>query len=233
MIRASTIIAVPLTALAALFLPGANVSAARPQQPTFSSRVDVVRVDVLVTENGRPLSGLHAEDFEVLDEGVPQQVELVGLERLPLNVVLAFDISASVAGTRLGQLRSASGVLLDELKPDDRAALVTFNHVVRLRSKLTTDLGAVRAALEQVQARGGTALIDGSYLALLSGDPDAARGLVIVFSDGFDTSRSGSRPMRSWTPQGGRGTWCTACRWRRRGSRRRSWAICRPPLEVG
>ncbi len=158
------------------------------QQPTFSSRVEVVRVDVLVTEGGRPVTGLRAADFEVLDNGVPQKVDLVGVERLPLDLVLAFDISGSVAGARLGQLRSASEVLLDELKDGDRVALVTFNHVVRLRTALTPVRDGVRAALEQVKAGGGTALYDGSYLALMTAEPSAARRLQIVFSDGLDTS---------------------------------------------
>ncbi len=157
------------------------------QQPTFTSGVEAVRVDVLVTENGRPVRGLHAGDFEVLDNGVRQQVDLVGLENVPLDLVLAFDISDSVAGTRLGQLRSASDVLFESLRAGDRAALVTFNYGVRLRSALTADLAAVRLALGQVRPTGSTALFDGSYLALLSGDPNAGRALLIVFSDGVDT----------------------------------------------
>jgi Ca-activated chloride channel homolog len=159
-----------------------------PRQPTFSARVDVVRVDVLVTDNGRPVTGLQASDFELLDNAVPQTIDLVDVERLPLDLVLAFDISASVAGTRLGQLRSASDVLLDELRENDRAALVTFNHLVRVRSDLTRVRDGIRDALEQVRAEGATALHDGTYLALMTAGDGAARRLQIVFSDGFDTA---------------------------------------------
>jgi len=159
----------------------------RTQQPTFSTRVEVVRVDVLVTENGRSVSGLKPADFEVADNGVPQKVDLVDVERLPLDLVLAFDISASVAGARLGQLRSASEVLLDELKDGDRVALVTFNQVVRLRSPLTAVRERVQAALEQVKADGSTALYDGSYLALMAVEQTSGRRLQIVFSDGLDS----------------------------------------------
>jgi len=159
----------------------------RAQQPTFSTRVEVVRVDVLVTENGRSVSGLKPADFEVADNGVPQKVDLVDVERLPLDLVLAFDISASVAGARLGQLRSASEVLLDELKKGDRVALVTFNQVVRLRSPLTAVREGVQAALEQLRADGSTALYDGSYLALMAVEQTSGRRLQIVFSDGLDS----------------------------------------------
>jgi hypothetical protein len=75
---------------------GATI-AASPQTPTFSSRLEVVRVDVLVTEDGRPVHGLKPADFDIRDEGVPQTVDIVSFEEIPLNVVLAMDISDSVS----------------------------------------------------------------------------------------------------------------------------------------
>ncbi len=167
-----------------------RTSAASPsdrQQPTFSASVEMVRVDVLVTRDGQPLRGLTADDFEVLDNGVPQQVNLVSAGQLPLDLVLAFDVSESVSGARLGQLRSASDVLLDELTRGDQVSLVTFNHMARVKSKFTADFGAIRAALERAQAQGGTALFDGTYLSLLASGRLAGRGLLIIFSDGLDT----------------------------------------------
>jgi Ca-activated chloride channel homolog len=158
------------------------------QPPIFSAAVAAVAVDVLVTENGQPLRGLRTSDFEIRDNGVLQQVDLVTEGRLSVDVILAFDTSDSVAGTRLGQLRSASGLLLDELKKGDRAALVTFSDTLRLPSTWTPDVGKVRSALETVRAHGGTALVDGVYLALTVGETSAGRGLAIVFSDGVDTS---------------------------------------------
>ena len=66
---------------AALSLQLASIAA---QPPTFSTRVDGVRLDVLVTSSGRPLVGLQAADFEVRDQGVPQQVTLVSQADVPL-----------------------------------------------------------------------------------------------------------------------------------------------------
>ena len=96
----------PLIALsiAAAFAP---LGASAPQQTTFTSRIDAVRVDVLVTENGRPVEGLIPNDFEVLDNGVRQRVDLASFEQIPLNVVLALDMSASLQGLRLGHLQTA------------------------------------------------------------------------------------------------------------------------------
>jgi hypothetical protein len=94
-------------------------------QATFSSRVDVVRVDVLVTDNG-----LTPADFEVFDNGVAQQVDLVSFDQVPLNVVLVFDMSNSLEGDRRDRLFEGAGALLSGLKPEDQSALVTFSHVV-------------------------------------------------------------------------------------------------------
>ncbi len=134
------------------------IAPAQAQQPTFTTRVEGVRVDVLVADNGRPVTGLQASDFELFDNGVSQKIEVVDVERVPLDLVFAFDTSASLAGTRLGQLKSAGDVLLNDLKDEDRVALITFNYAVRQRSPLTTARDTVRATLEAVKAEGGTAL---------------------------------------------------------------------------
>jgi Ca-activated chloride channel homolog len=164
---------------------------ARPQPPTFSSRLAVVRVDVLVAEDGRPVRGLKPSDFDIRDEGVPQAVDLVSFEEIPLDVVLAMDISDSVSGDRLEHLRGASEAVLSRLRKEDRAGLVTFNNAVEVRANLTQDTALVRSALDHVQPTGETALVDGSYAAMVlaqSSGRDVRRGLVIVFTDGADTS---------------------------------------------
>lgn len=158
------------------------------QRATFSSRVEAVRIDVLVTDKGQPVLGLKPADFEVLDNGVPQQITLASFEQIPLNVVLALDMSESVTGDPLRHLQSASGALLEGLRGEDRAALVTFSHIVALGSDLTKDLGAVRKAFDRTRPSGETALIDASYAAITLGESDVGRALVIVFSDGVDTS---------------------------------------------
>jgi Ca-activated chloride channel homolog len=170
----------------------ASVSAVVSAAQTFTSRIEAVRVDVLVTENGRPVSGLTPADFEVLDEGVSQQVTLASFEKIPLNVVLALDMSASLQGLRLGHLQAAGRTVLDGLKPGDRAALVTFSHVVAPAFGLTDDLEKVRTALDRSQGEGLTSLIDAAHAGMLVGESDAGRSLMIMFSDGVDTS--------SWLP---------------------------------
>jgi VWFA-related protein len=158
------------------------------QSPAFTSKVEAVRVDVLVTDNGQVVQGLGPSDFEISDNGVPQVAELVSFDQVPLNVILALDASDSVAGERLDQLRGAGNALLAALKKEDQAALVAFSEAVQLGSRLTSDVALVRDALGAAAGNGTTALVDGTYAGIMVGESDAGRGLLIVFSDGVDTA---------------------------------------------
>ena len=158
-------------------------------QPTFSSRVEGVRVDVLVTDvSRRPLRGLAPQDFEIRDNGVPQQVDIVSFGEIALNVGLAFDLSESVAGTRLEQLRSASKALTSELQPADQSGLITFSELVSLQCPLSLDRSCVNRSLAAAVPSGATALVDGILAAMIASESDIGRSLLMVFSDGLDTS---------------------------------------------
>jgi Ca-activated chloride channel homolog len=160
----------------------------RAQTPTFSVAVETVRVDVLVTDRHEPLLGLGADDFEVLDNGVVQKVELASFERLQLNVVLALDTSGSVTGRHLESLREASRAIVGDLKAGDRAGLLTFSNALSVRTDLSDDVELVRAALAEASASGDTSLVDGTYAAVVIAESASGRGLVIVLSDGVDTA---------------------------------------------
>jgi len=175
-----------VAASVAVLIGGAVAPSA--QQPTFSAKREAVRVDALVTDRGKVVTGLGASDFEVRDNGVPQTVELVSFQQIPLNVFLAFDISSSVSGERLMHLQNAGHALLDRLAKDDRSALLTFSHIVLLREGLTGATARVRQALTDVQPYGDTALVDGAYAAIMLDPLDGGRNLLLVFSDGLDTA---------------------------------------------
>jgi len=179
-------------AVAVWMLSSTFAVGAAGQQASFAARVESVRVDVLVLENGRPVRGLGPADFEISDNGVPQQVDLVSVDEIPLNVVLSLDMSDSVAGERLEQLRDAGRAVLEGLAKDDQAALVTFSSAIALGSSLSRDRGAAREALDAAYGQGDTSLVDGVYAAMTVGESDVGRALLIVFSDGLDTS--------SWLP---------------------------------
>jgi Ca-activated chloride channel family protein len=176
------------TAMAAALMSAAAMLSAQNQNPTFSSKVEAVRVDVLVTEDGKPVRGLRAADFEIFDNGVRQTVDFASSEDLPLNVVFTFDLSGSIVGERLENLREASHAVIGGLKKDDQAALVNFNDAVVIGPGLTGDTGLVRAAIDRAEPVGNTSLIDASFAGMMLAESDVGRGRVIVFSDGLDTS---------------------------------------------
>jgi len=168
------------------FVLALPVAAAETQK--FSSRTLGVRVDVLVTDGRGPVAGLRASDFELRDNGVVQRVEVVAAADVPINAILALDTSASIRGRRQADLVSAGEALMDGLTPVDRAALTTFSHAVTPGSGLTSDFGSVRRALRAIEPLGQTSVMDGVYVALTSTLDQSGRFLLVVCTDGSDTS---------------------------------------------
>ena len=112
---------------------------------------------------------------------------------MPVNVIMTLDLSASVVGSRLLALQRAGIALVDAMAPEDSAALLGFNRAVVQRVPLTRDLNVVRRALPRTSAEGDTALNDAALAAMLLGDSEGGRTLVVLFSDGVDTA-SFTRP---------------------------------------
>ena len=172
--------------LAWMMLALVTGAVAAPQK--FTSRVESVRVDVLVTANCQPVPGLTADDFEVRDNGAAQRVQMIGAGTLALDVTLALDMSSSLEPERLAALRRAGSLLLKGLAATDRAGLLTFSHAVTARQAMTLDHGLVRNALAAAEPGGGTSLADALYVGLTMSEGEGRRPLLIVFSDGIDTT---------------------------------------------
>jgi VWFA-related protein len=137
-----------------------------------------------------------AADFELRDAGVLQTLEAIREEQTPIDVVLVFDLSHSVDGSKLSALRDAAGAFLDGLRPGvnglssaqgERAALLAFQEEVRLLQPLTGQVDRIRRALQIVTPRGSTALVDATYSALRFLEPGSHTPVVVVFSDGVDS----------------------------------------------
>ena len=154
----------------------------------FRTRAELVSVDVLVTDSRAPIAGLTAADFELTDNGTPQTIEQVYVEQLPLNVIMVLDSSASVEGERLRSLKAGATTVIDRLRPRDRAALVSFSHRLDLGAALTADAATLRGSVNALDAAGSTALRDAAFAALALRTADSTRTLVLLFSDGLDTS---------------------------------------------
>jgi len=168
----------------------ANTAPPAPQTPApvFRASADVVSVEASVRRDRRPVIGLKASDFELLDNGVPQQITDVVYEKLPIDVTVVLDVSASVTGSALDELRRALRQLQTDLGKQDRLRLLTFN----MRVKRLVDFGdpapAVDAALASLRGSGSSAIFDSLVVALASATPPGRRQLVVLFSDGQDSS---------------------------------------------
>lgn len=158
-----------------------------PAAPTFRTRGEGVRIDVLVTDRERPVAGLATKDFTLTDHGIGQVVEAASLATLPLDVILVLDLSVSLGEEGLLHLTRGADALLARLRPGDRAALVTFSQVVMVRSALTADHARVRGMVMGLRIHGMTSAIDAAYTGMtLQQDPDRPT-LMLVFTDGLDT----------------------------------------------
>jgi len=173
-------------ALAAV-LAASQSGAQTPPTIVFSSAVEAVFVDVFVTRDGQPLAGLAAGQFELKDNGVRQNVELLSAETKPLRAVLVFDTSSSMTSDRMEMLRAAGRAFLDGLRPADEVALVTFGEEILWSATPTADKKLVRNALQQLRSRGTTAAFDALYAGIALSDHDR-RPLIVLFTDGVDNS---------------------------------------------
>jgi Ca-activated chloride channel homolog len=153
---------------------------------TFTSATEVVRVDVSVVRDGKPLEGLTASDFEVRDNGVLQSLEIVGDAGKHVDAVLALDVSSSVAGEPLRQLKAAAHAFVDVLRPEDRLSLLTFSSRVQLVVSPEDSRERAHQVIDATQAQLTTALHDAAYAAVVTADPTRGRPLALIFSDGED-----------------------------------------------
>lgn len=165
------------------------VVGAASQQRTFRAAVELVKLDVSVLRGGQPVRGLTKDDFLIDDSGVRQSVDSVteGLD-LPVNVVMALDVSGSVSGDKLANLVEAGRQLNASLRPNDQAALITFSSAVKVRVPLTSDRAEIADALATLRGEGPTAVRDAVWAALQLKPDDDSRTMVLVFTDGVDNA---------------------------------------------
>jgi VWFA-related protein len=143
---------------------------------------------------GRPLTGLQASDFTVLESGVEQQIAFAGAEEVPFNLVLLLDLSGSTKDDR-EEMKAAALRFLDIARPQDRVAVYALAsdrfHVV---SPLTSDRGQLRGLIPALpEVSGGTPLYDALVLSYAQELRRHAgeRNALVVISDGVDNQLYG------------------------------------------
>jgi VWFA-related protein len=158
------------------------------QAPRFGSGADAVLVDVRVMRGAAPVVGLSAEHFELRDSGVKQTVEAVAVGDVPVSLLLVLDVSGSVRGQALTDLKQAARAAVAALAVDDQALVLTFSDRIDLRAPWTVDRGRLEDAIERIDAAGGTALFDALSAAIALRQRAVGRTLLLLLTDGRDTA---------------------------------------------
>ena len=161
-------------------------AASQQKPPQFRSSVERVRLDVMVTDRGKPTPGLTAEHFEVKDNGkVVTGVEVEPIDE-PVGVAIALDLGRGARADGLKELVAACEALARVLEPRDRAWLLSFSSTFALQVGPTNDPDQIRRALAKIEPRNGSAMWDALFggVSLAAGRP--GRALVLLFTDGVD-----------------------------------------------
>jgi len=162
---------------------------AAQQQPVFRGRGDAVRVFVTVTDrDGRLVTNLARDDFEIRDEGRPQPITLFDNRPQPIRLIVMLDVSGSMEGN-LPLLRAASEQLVARLHPDDLMRVGTFGRAIAISPSFTRDPRDLLDALPRAIAGDAPTplwrAIDEALDAF--GDGSEERRVILVLSDGKDS----------------------------------------------
>lgn len=164
------------------------------QQPSFRAGVDLVSLNVTVTEGTKYVTDLNQNDFSVYEDGVKQDVTFFNKSNLPIALALLLDTSASME-SKLDTAQEAAIGFAKKLRPQDLAEVVDFDSRVVVLQNFTNNVPELETAIHKTSAGGSTSLYNAIYIALkdlkkvVAKSPDEIRRqAIIVLSDGEDTS---------------------------------------------
>lgn len=170
-----------------------TLTAQTPQQPTFRAGSDQVRIFATVLDHdGRLVTNLTKDQFEVRDDGKVQPLTLFDNTPQPIRLVEMLDVSGSMEGN-LPLLREASDALFTRLRRDDMVAVGSFGHEVIISEPFTNDVNELRRFLPKYIAPDApTPLWRGLEQAMgVLGKAQDDRRAILVLSDGKDTGAVG------------------------------------------
>src|SRR5215203_4500588 len=169
------------------------------QVPTGPEEVDagdVIRVNTtlvalpvsVMDRDGRYVPNLQKEEFRIWEDGVEQEVAFFQSVDKPFSVVLMLDTSPSTQ-FRLDEIQDAAISFVNQLRPDDKVMVVSFNDDIKILSEFTTDRPKLHKAINRSKTDDGTRLYDAvdmvinQQLSRISG-----RKAIVLFTDGVDTT---------------------------------------------
>jgi VWFA-related protein len=156
------------------------------------AQVTSVLIEASVQDKrGHFLKSLPSSAFTVLEDGVPQVLDVVQQESVGATFALLIDSSASMS-RRLDFVQRTAGLLYDYMTPLDRAIVAPFSKGVLSITGPTDDRHTVADAIRAIESRGGTAILD-SLIQLARGFPESpGRRAIILITDGYDENSTAS-----------------------------------------
>jgi Ca-activated chloride channel family protein len=172
----------------AISLLAGSLVVARQDQPVFRSNVRTVPIySTVIDASGRLVPGLEQSDFSILDNGKPAEVSLFSNDSQPFTAVVMLDTSASMTAN-LKLLNRAAEQFLLRLLPVDKAQVGAFNDKIQLSGTFTNNRDELIGALNDLYFGNPTRLNDGIAAGLDALQGIDGRRVVLVFTDGEDTS---------------------------------------------
>ncbi len=178
--------------LASLGIAG-GACAMLAQESVFRVDVRLVRILATVKTNSGELVGdLKKNDFQISDNGVPQQISVFEHHtEQPLSVAMLVDTSASTGIDLRYEVDSVTRflrALFSEGNPQDAAELYSFDADTTLLSSFTRRMDRLERELKALKSTGGTSLYDALCFASASLEGREGRHVIVLITDGGDTT---------------------------------------------
>jgi Ca-activated chloride channel homolog len=187
------VLVVGVTAVALRTFGAGSAAQTPPQQPqqpppaAFRSTVETVPVYATVVDrDGRLVSDLSREDFEIFDNDKPVEVTLFKSDVQPMAVVVMLDTSGSMT-LSIELLKQAAEQFLIRLLPDDKARVGAFNDKIQINARWSNDRDQLITDTKNLDFGNGTRLWDAVGASLDELKAIDGRKVVLIFTDGDDT----------------------------------------------
>lgn len=162
----------------------------RPLELTEAATVSsVVLEPTVVDKAGKPVNGLTGADFTVLEDGVPQKLDLAQPDAAPATYTLLIDNSQSMA-RRMDFVRDAARQLPDHLRSGDSVIVAPFTRTLGAITGPTKDRQTIVEAINSEEAGGGTAILNALVTAAEKLGTIDTRHIVVLITDGYDEHSS-------------------------------------------
>ena len=143
-------------------------------------------------KKGRIVTGLKAGDFSLTDESVPQQIKYFSVESAePVSIAFVLDVSGSMRQSgKLDAAKEAVRFFVDQLRPQDRFALICFaDEQVSWVTEFTSDRERFIERLMVQEGYGQTALNDAvAAIPKLVDESTSGRKAIVLITDGVDNA---------------------------------------------